>query len=95
MTREYLVVYELANGSYSGYAPDLPGCITTGNTHEEIRENMRAGVENHVGSLVMQGAEVPSAVVHIIQCPKPVRDTDVQHWIAERMKIEIPVSSAS
>jgi predicted RNase H-like HicB family nuclease len=92
MTREYLVVYEYANGSYSGYAPDLPGCISAGGTHEEMRKNMRETVENHVGSLVAQGNPVPSLVTHTVHCPKPVEETDTQHWIIERMEIEIPVS---
>ena len=79
MTREYLVVYEFANGNYSAYAPDLPNCISAGETHEEVRKNMREVVETHVSMLVAQGNPIPSQVTTIIHCPKPVEGTDVQH----------------
>lgn len=38
MQLQYAIVIEKAPGSsnYSAYVPDLPGCITTGNTIEEI-----------------------------------------------------------
>jgi predicted RNase H-like HicB family nuclease len=95
MTLEYLVVYEFACGSYSGYAPDLPGCISAGDNHEEMRKNMRKAVETHISSLVEQGKEIPSQVTTTFHFPKPVKETDVQHWIIERMEIDVPVLSAS
>jgi predicted RNase H-like HicB family nuclease len=93
MKQEFLVVYEFANGSYSGYAPDLPGCMSTGVNHDEMRGNMREAIENHVGSLVTQGYEVPGSVAHIVRCPKPVPESDAHHWIVERLEIEVPVSN--
>ena len=92
MSLRFLVVYEFANGIYSGYVPDLPGCISAGKTHEEMRKNMLEVVESHVGLLVARGDEIPSSVAHIVQCPKPVQESDVQHWIIERLEIEVPVS---
>jgi predicted RNase H-like HicB family nuclease len=92
MKQEYLVVYEFAKGSYSGYAPDLPGCISIGSNHEEMRKNMREAVEAHISSLVENGKEIPSQVTTTIHFKKPVEETDVQHWIIERMEIEVPVS---
>jgi len=35
----YLIVIEKANGNYSAYCPDLPGCVATGKTHEETERN--------------------------------------------------------
>jgi predicted RNase H-like HicB family nuclease len=92
MKRGFMVVYEFTNGSYSGYVPDLPGCISAGGTHEEIRKNMLEVVETYVGMLVAQGNEVPNSVAHIVQCPKPMQPSDVQHWIVERLEIDVPVS---
>jgi predicted RNase H-like HicB family nuclease len=94
MTREFLVVYEFANGSYSGYAPDLPGCISTGENHEAMRTSMRRVVEAHVALLVEQGKEISSSATHTIHFPKPVDETDVKHWIIERLEIEVPASNA-
>jgi predicted RNase H-like HicB family nuclease len=92
MARKYLVVYEFANGSYSGYAPDLPGCISAGGTHGEMRKNMLEAVETYVRMLVAESKEVPSSVAHIVQCPKPMQPSDVQHWIVERLEIEVSAS---
>lgn len=92
MKQEFLVVYEFACGSYSGYAPDLPGCISAGDNHEEMRKNMRTAVETHISLLVEQGNEIPSQVTTTFHFPKPVKDTDVQHWRVERLKIEVPVT---
>ena len=32
----YAVVIEKANGNYSAYVPDLPGCVATGETVEAV-----------------------------------------------------------
>jgi hypothetical protein len=41
----YAIVIEKANGNYSAYVPDLPGCVATGETvkavESEIRRNNR------------------------------------------------------
>jgi len=94
MKQEFLVVYEFACGRYSGYVPDLPGCISTGSDHEEMRKNMREAVEMHISLLVEQGNEIPRQVTTTIHFKKPVEETDVQHWIIERMEIDVPVLSA-
>jgi predicted RNase H-like HicB family nuclease len=92
MKKKFLVVYEFANGGYSGFAPDLPGCICAGSTHEEMSKNMFEVIDTYVAMLVAQGNEVPNPVAHIVQCPKPMQASDVQHWIVERLEIEVPVS---
>jgi predicted RNase H-like HicB family nuclease len=34
--RRYLIVIEQSDTGYSAYSPDLPGCIATGLTREEV-----------------------------------------------------------
>src|SRR6267378_4431701 len=38
--RKYAIVIEKGENNLSAYVPDLPGCITTGRTVEEIERNM-------------------------------------------------------
>jgi predicted RNase H-like HicB family nuclease len=38
--RRFLVITEKANGNYSAYSPNLPGCVATGETREEAERNM-------------------------------------------------------
>jgi predicted RNase H-like HicB family nuclease len=37
---KFLIVIEKANGNFSAYAPDLPGCAATGVTREEVERNI-------------------------------------------------------
>jgi predicted RNase H-like HicB family nuclease len=39
--RKFAGVIERGPNNYSAYVPDLPGCVTTGHTIEEIRTNIR------------------------------------------------------
>jgi predicted RNase H-like HicB family nuclease len=55
----YLIVIEKANGDFSAYSPDLPGCIATGRTREETLQNMREAIEMHVHGLLEDKLPVP------------------------------------
>ncbi|MBM3958141.1 MAG: type II toxin-antitoxin system HicB family antitoxin [Gemmatimonadetes bacterium] len=55
----FLVVIEQADGNYSAYSPDLPGCAATGKNRKEVEENIRAAIEMHVQGLVEDGQPVP------------------------------------
>lgn len=54
------IVVEKANGNYSAYAPDLPGCIATGATSEETEQNMEA-IEMHVQGLKEDKLPIPES----------------------------------
>ena len=58
----YLIVIEKAKNNYSAYSPDLPGCIATGKTRDEVVQNMREAVEMHVAGLMEDKIPVPDAV---------------------------------
>ena len=42
------VAIEYAGESYGAYSPDLPGCVATGDTREEVEANMREAIEFHI-----------------------------------------------
>ena len=44
----YLIVIEKAATGFSAYSPDLPGCVSTGSTHDEIKKNIREAIEFHL-----------------------------------------------
>lgn len=56
---KFLIVVEKAGDNYSAYAPDLPGCIATGQTKEEAEENMIAAMEFHIQGLLKDGLSIP------------------------------------
>lgn len=55
----YAVVTEKAEGNYSAYVPDLPGCIATGATVAEVEEQIREAIEFHLDGLREDGSEIP------------------------------------
>jgi len=57
--RKYAIVIERGSGNLSAYVPDLPGCITTGRTVEEIENNIREAIELHLEGLREDGEPIP------------------------------------
>ena len=57
----FLIVIEKANGNYSTYSPDLPGCIATGHTREEAEQNMHEAVRLHVEGLLEDRQPIPES----------------------------------
>jgi len=55
----YAVVIEKANGNYSAYVPDLPGCIATGETVAEAAREIREAIRFHIEGLQADGVAVP------------------------------------
>lgn len=67
----YLMIIEKKITGYSAYSPDLPGCVSTGKTREELEQNMREAIEFHLEGLKLEGYEIPqpsasSAYVEVI-----------------------------
>lgn len=58
---EYAVVIEDTGGNFSAYVPDLPGCVSTGATVEEVTANIREAITLHIESLREHGEDVPPA----------------------------------
>ena len=57
----FLIVIEKSNGNYSAYSPDLPGCVATGRTREQIKHNMQEALELHVQGLLEDNLPVPES----------------------------------
>jgi len=58
----YLIIIEKAKNNYAAYAPDMPGCVTTGKTVEEALKNMQEALEFHIEGLIEDGLPIPKAV---------------------------------
>lgn len=55
----YAIVIEKAEGNYSVYVPDLPGCVATGVTAEEAEVHIREAIEFHLEGMREDGAPIP------------------------------------
>jgi len=59
MMHRFLIVVEKANGNYSAYSPDLPGCVATGKTRDQAARNMYQAIDLHVRGLLEDKLPVP------------------------------------
>jgi predicted RNase H-like HicB family nuclease len=55
----YAIVIEKAENNYAAYVPDLPGCVTTGETIEETEQQIREAIEFHIRGLREDGLSIP------------------------------------
>jgi predicted RNase H-like HicB family nuclease len=55
----YAIVIENAGSNYSAYAPDLPGCVATGATIDEVKANMRDAIRFHIDGMREDGLTIP------------------------------------
>jgi predicted RNase H-like HicB family nuclease len=60
----YAVVIEKAGNNYGAYVPDLPGCIATGDTVEEVEANIRDAIEMHIEGMLEDGLPIPPSMAH-------------------------------
>jgi predicted RNase H-like HicB family nuclease len=60
--KEYLVIYERADGNWSAYSPDVPGCIATGKTRDDVERNYQAAIEFHLEGLRQECLPIPEPV---------------------------------
>jgi predicted RNase H-like HicB family nuclease len=56
---KYLVVIEPTGTGYSAYSPDLPGCVSTGATQEDVEQNIQEAIAFHLEGLKLEGLAVP------------------------------------
>ena len=56
----FLVIIEQGEHNYSAYVPDLPGCISVGDTPEEIEKSMREAICMHLQGMIEDGEPIPT-----------------------------------
>ena len=55
----YAFVVEKAEGNYSAYVPDLPGCIAAADTREEVESLIREAIRLYLEALREQSEPAP------------------------------------
>lgn len=56
---KYTIIIEKAEGNYSAYCPDLPGCIATGSTVDETIQRMKEAIEFHIEGVKEERVAIP------------------------------------
>ena len=55
----YAVVFERTPNNYSAYVPDLPGCVATGDTRDEVERLIREAIALHLDGLRKEREQIP------------------------------------
>ena len=55
----FLIIIEKAEHNFSAYSPDLPGCVATGATREEVELNMHEAIQLHIQGLLEDNVPIP------------------------------------
>lgn len=56
---KFPVVIEKGSSNYAAYVPDLPGCVATGGTRDEVARNIRDAIEFHLEGMREDGLPIP------------------------------------
>lgn len=67
----YAIVIEKAENNYSAYVPDLPGCVATGASVEEVESQIREAIEFHLEGMREDGVPItpPQSRVDYVEVP--------------------------
>ena len=55
----YAIVVEDAGSNFAAYVPDLPGCVATGDTVEEVGRMIRKAMVMHLEGMAEDGLPIP------------------------------------
>ena len=93
MKRKYLVVYEKLPANFGGMAPDILGCVSVGDTLEEMRANMIEALESHFVATVEDGISIPEPTTTTIDFSPESEDFDpnVLYTVVEWLEVDVPV----
>ena len=72
---KYAIVIEKTPRNYAAYAPDLPGCVATADTRDEVIRLMREGIPFHIEGLLEEGESVPRPQATVIEVDVPLAAT--------------------
>jgi predicted RNase H-like HicB family nuclease len=91
MKQRFLVLYEHGKRNYAGFAPDVPGCMSTGKSLKRMREMMREALSAHLDWMAQDGDEMPKPMTTAFDFAE-IADESVDHCVVEWMEIEVPAA---
>lgn len=89
MKRQYLVVYAKSANNFSGFAPDISGCISSGDTLEEMRTMLTEALTFHLEGTAEDGDPIPES--RTIQVEFTDADFEgVEYFVVEHLSVKLP-----
>ncbi|HBE17208.1 MAG TPA: hypothetical protein DEG17_07600 [Cyanobacteria bacterium UBA11149] len=63
--KEYAVIYEKCETDWGAIVPDLPGCVSIGDTLEEVQNNVKEAIALYLEVLAERGENIPEAITKV------------------------------
>jgi len=96
MREKFLVVYEHGKGGYSGFAPDILGCISVGKTLAQMRSMMKEAIEGHLEFMASDGDPLPTPATSTVDFSEFQDPTgEVDHYVVEWLEVSVPTATHS
>ena len=89
MKKTFLVVYEKGKNAYGGFVPDVSGCVSLGDTVEEIRINLREALELYMETAVELGYPIPEPTIRQVTLPVEGDADPKTTYIVEHLTISV------
>ena len=86
MKLTYAVVFEQTPNNYCAYVPDVPGCVSVGDTWDEMQAMIREALTFHIEAMLEDGDPLPEPKMSIkeaIACHNEPIPEDVLESYAE------------
>ncbi len=90
MKKTFLVVYEKGRKTYGGFAPDVPGCISLGDTVDEIRANLLEALQLYMDTAVELGVPIPEPTSNTVTLPIEDETDPQTTYVVERLTVNVP-----
>lgn len=90
MKKSFLVVYEKGRKNYSGFAPDVSGCGSVGNSLEEIRANLLEALQLYMDTAVELGYPLPEPTSSTVTLPIEGETDPKITYTVERLTVNVP-----
>lgn len=92
MTKKYLVMYAKSPGSnFSGHASDVLGCVSVGDTLEEMGAMMREALESHFEVMAEFGDTIPESAATQVEF-KDEDFEDTEYFVVETLEVKLPAN---
>ncbi len=96
MKKRYLVYYERTadtTGRYcdwAGFCPDIPGCVSVGDSLEHMRAMMREAMEGLLESMAEDGDLIPPPAATSIDFAATSPEEEVAYTVVEWLEVQVP-----
>ena len=87
MRLKYAAVFEQTPNNYSAYVPDLPGCVSTGESLEDTRKTIREAIAFHIEVMLEGGEALPEPRMSLEEAESHHNDVLVEY---DDTDVELP-----